>query len=428
MKRKIDLGAVIVLMLLVATVTWLVALWQTTEAYNSQIEKILRVAEEFKKIEQIKEYIETAYVGSWDEEKLLDGAAGGMMDSLGDKWSGYLNYEDYQSYKDSRENRVVGIGVSATRDDETGGILITEVYGDSPAFDANLLPLDIIITVDGESLRNMAYEQAVERIRGDAGTVVNLEIYRPSTDETFKRDITRREVQIESVRSRILEGGIGYIRIRNFDKGTDAKFVEAVTNLMMADVRGFIFDVRNNPGGAKEVMLPMLDMLLPEGVLFQYRDKGGEMIKDMSDANSVDLPMIVIINENSYSAAEFFAAALKEYDYAELVGRPTTGKGFGQSPIELSDGSGIILSTIEYFTPNGVSLADVGIKPDYSVVLTDDEAARFHVMEPSEDRQIVKAYDVLNVKIEKLEEQARQLAELEAALLGGEEDGDAGDP
>jgi carboxyl-terminal processing protease len=144
MKRKFDLGTVIVLMLLVATVTWLVAQWQTTEAYNRQIERTMRLSKEFEKVKQAKEYIESVFIGSWDEEKLLDGAVRGMMESLDDKWSGYLSAEDFQSKKEVSSNRFVGIGVTVTYDHDTSNIIVVDVYSGSPAFDAGIMVQDII--------------------------------------------------------------------------------------------------------------------------------------------------------------------------------------------------------------------------------------------------------------------------------------------
>jgi carboxyl-terminal processing protease len=402
MKRKFDLGTVIVLMMLVATVTWLVAQWQTTERYNSQIERTMRQSKEFEKVKQAKDYIESVFIGSWDEEKLLDGAVRGMMESLDDKWSGYLSAEDFQNRKASSNNKSVGIGVSAFPDEETGGILVVDVHGDSPAFEAGIMAQDLIIGVDGESIIDMEYILAVDAIRGEANTPVMIEIYRPSVNREITFEMIRREYTVESVRSRILEGNVGYIRVRNFDKGTEIAFVEAIANLRLADVRGIIFDMRNNPGGSKEVMLMMLDQIIPEGrVMFQSRRKGTDMRQDISGEGSIDLPMMVIINGNSYSAAEFFAAALREYGFAELVGEPTTGKGLMQIEIELLDGSGIFLSAGEYFTPRGVSLADTeGLRPDYFIKFSDEEAARFFTFEPGEDRQIIRAYNELLRKIE----------------------------
>lgn len=432
MKRKLDLGAVIVLMLLVATVTWLVAQWQTTEVYNKQIEKTLRTAEEFKKVKQAKEYIESAFIGSWDEEKLLDGATRGMLESLGDQWSVYLNAEDFQELKASGENKYVGIGIEPTLDEETGGVRVTYVNNDTPAQEAGLMISDIIIGIDGEEVADMEYPMAIEKIRGEVNTIVKLEILRPSTNRTFTAELVRKELVAESIRARVLEGNIGYIRIRNFDTGTDVAFINAVTELQIAGVKGIIFDVRNNLGGRLDVMSPMLNTLLPECVLFQSRDKSGKADIRESDANSVELPMMVLINENSYSAAEYFAAVLKEYEYAELVGQPTTGKGYAQVQIELIDGSGLVLSTAEYFTPKGVSLAETGLAPDYSVALTSEQTARFYSLEPNEDPQIIKAYEVLTAKVTAAEEAAAaaaaEAAEAETENADGEGTADAGNP
>ncbi len=405
MKKKLDIGAVIALMLCVATVTALMTQWQITNHYNQQLEATNRVEREIAKFKEAKAYIEKAYVGSWDEEKLLDGATSGMVQSLGDRWSSYLNVEDFQTYLNSSDNQFVGIGVSATYHEESRGIQVTEVYPKSPAFEAGIQPMDIIVAVDGTKVADQDYYVARDNIGGAENTMVALEVYRPSTKVTLNLEIYRRKVQIESVRSQILDGNIGLVRIRNFDTGTDLAFVEAVKNLQAANVSGIIFDVRSNPGGALKVMLPMLDMLLPEGTLITLREKSGNEEVFTSNAEQINLPMCVVVNENSYSAAEFFAAALREYQKAEIVGQPTSGKGYAQVPIKLSDGSGIILSTNEYFTPSGKSLADVGLTPDYLVSLTEEQARQTHVLAPEEDAQLLKAIEVISRQITTSDEQ-----------------------
>ncbi|MCL2084042.1 MAG: S41 family peptidase [Oscillospiraceae bacterium] len=396
MRKKLDIGAVLALMICTAAITFVITHAVITERYNRDLEDSYRLTNELAKFIEAKNYIENSYVGSWDEEKLLDGATRGLVESLDDRWSSYLSVDDFQFYSGSDSNSYVGIGVMYAYHEETGGIQVTEVYPDLPASRAGMKPMDIIVGVDGAAVSSMDYLIAAELIRGVANTMVTLDVYRPSADETLQYEILRSSVRIDAVRATLLENDIGLIRIRNFDTGADIDFAECIENLTAAGVKGLVFDVRSNPGGKLNVMLPMLDILLPEGRLITLREKSGKEDAYESGPDEIRMPMAVVINEHSYSAAEFFAAALKEYDKAVLVGQSTTGKGYSQVNIPLSDGSGLILSTSEYFTPNGKSLADEGgLMPDYPVELTGDQAASVNTLQPLDDPQIARAVQVV---------------------------------
>lgn len=399
--KKRYIMTTIALMLLTATVTYGATFYLSKQSYDNKIGELNKRAEEYAKISEVQNYIEKYYVNDYEESDLTDGAAAGMVAYLGDKWSYYLNAEQFAALSDSLNNKLVGIGVSVAYDADSGGILVYEVYQNSPAEKAGLLPLDVIVAVDGTAVSELGYDAAVNKVRGEEGTAVSLKAYRASAKQNLEFNIVRQNVQIESVRSQILDGNIGYVKIRSFDLNVDKSFIEAVQNLQKANVKGIIFDVRNNPGGSLQSLVKSLDILLPEGTIISERDKAGKETVFTSDANEVNLPMAVLVNEHSISAAEFFASSLQEHGKAVVIGMPTTGKGCAQEPIQLKDGSGMMLSTQKYFTAKGVSLAEAGgIKPDQQVELTEEELARFYRLTPKEDRQIQAAVAAIEAKLQ----------------------------
>lgn len=394
MKKRFTLGTVLALMLLVAVATAVVAYTMAFNNFNDRLEEFSIQRQENSKFLKAQEIIEKNFVGGYDKDKMVDGAIGGMVGSLGDQYSRYLSADDYEVYKRENSNRYAGIGVAVVMHEE-GDILITEVYDNSPAQECGIRLLDRIVAVDGQRTADMGYQVAVAAVGGEPNTKVTLTVLHPD-GETEDITVARRLMEVRAVSSEILAGeNIGLVRIRNFDANVDRDFIEAVTRLIDAGVDGLIFDVRYNPGGQLDVMCPMLDMLLPEGTLITLRDKSGLVTPRTSDENEVDLPMAVLVNEHSYSAAEFFAAALRDFDKAKLIGTATTGKGYAQQPIPLEDGSAVILSVAEYFTPKGESLSGVGLEPDYTVGMTETETKNFYSLTHEQDKQLQKAIEIL---------------------------------
>lgn len=388
------------LMLLTAAVTYGMAFYMSKQSYETKIGELNRRSEQYAKIAEVQGYIDKYYVNEYDEKSVTDGAAAGMVAYLGDKWSYYLTADQFADLNESLNNKLVGIGVNVAYDVDSGGILVYELFPDTPAEDSGLLPMDVIYEVDGVPVSELGYDAAVNKVRGEEGTAVKLSVYRESTQEYLTFNVTRENVQIEAINSQILTGGIGYVKIRNFDLNVDKSFAESISNLQKANVKAIVFDVRNNPGGALQSLVACLDILLPETELISAVDKAGEKTVYKSDAKFIDLPMAVITNEHSISAAEFFAASLQEHDKAEIVGMPTTGKGCSQVPIQLKDGSGIMLSTQKYYTAKGISLAETGgIVPDHKVELTKEEQTRFYKLTQAQDRQLQTAVDIVKAKI-----------------------------
>ena len=231
-------------------------------------------------------------------------------------------------------------------------------------------------------------------VRGESGTFVNLTVLRG--EETLSMDVERRLVEAVVASGKMLEGNIGYISITNFDLKCADQTIAAIESLVNQGAEALIFDVRNNPGGYKTELVKVLDYLLPEGELFRMVSSTGEEMVDHSGPTHLDIPMAVLVNLDSYSAAEFFAAALQEYDAAEIVGARTYGKGYYQLTYELSDGSAIVLSSGTYYTPNGISLAGVGITPDVELDLDPEDVMElyYHRLDPELDEQLLAALEL----------------------------------
>lgn len=395
MKKRFNIATIIGLMLLVAAVTFTLTYLTVERQFQEQLAVEDSREDIFNKLGKIIDLIEEMYVGEYELDELIDGAAHGIIAATGDRWSYYLDEEDFARYKENLMNQYVGIGVTVSFDIEKNAIVITKVHSGSPAEAVGLKPKDLIIGVNGEKVSDLGYEETVNRVRGEENTPVTIEIQRGETFMT--REIIRKSYLYNPVSSKIIAGNIGYIKIDNFDSRVDVSFEDAVGKLQEAGVDGLIFDVRGNSGGMKNAMVNMLDLLCPEGVLFTMRDKNGNVSVDYSAPGEVSLPMVVIVDQNSYSAAEFFAAALQEYGKAEIVGTGTFGKGYSQITLELGDGSAINLSTNEYFTPNGKSLIGVGITPDHYVELNFD--GNFMLLEEEEDNQLQKAIEVVGLEI-----------------------------
>jgi len=377
MKKRFSWITLISAVLVAALVTGLLTYVETASAWMKRY-----TAKEdglTDKVALVKQYIDTYFIGEVDEAYLEDETIRGMLYGLEDQWSHYLSKDEFKDYMEAANNEYVGIGVTVLWDD-AGFLELTQVSEGSPALEAGLRVGDQILDVDGESVLELGYEATVSAVKGEEGTTVELLVRHPDgTEETVS--VERRSIEIVSLTWEMLED-IAYIRIENFDAGVADRFDEALDAALAQGAQGLIFDVRMNPGGQLGELTRMLDRLLPEGPLFRSSTKeqknAGEESVIRSDADEVNLPMAVLIGEYSYSAAEFFPAALHEYGKAILIGTSTTGKGYAQTPIQLEDGSAIVISIEEYRTPNGVSLAEEGgIDPDVEVTMTAEQLANF---------------------------------------------------
>lgn len=347
------------------------------------------------KLDQVEYLIKNRFIEEADMEKAEDAAATAMIDSLGDRWSYYLSAADYATHKEQVENAYVGIGITISPEENGQGFLILAVQKDSGAEAAGLLAGDIITGAESQDVRGMTTAQLRDIIRGKEGTSVSLEITRDS--EVLRVQVTRMQILTEVVSYEMLENSIGLIAISNFDARCADETIAAIEALREQGAQALIYDVRNNPGGYATELVKVLDYLLPEGDLFRTLDYAGRETVDKSDASFLDMPIAVVCNEDSYSAAEFFPAAIQEYGAGTIVGMPTCGKGYFQYTYELSDGSAVGLSAGKYFTPSGKSLIGTGIQPDVVVEVDDETRAKiaYGTLDAKDDPQIQAAADIL---------------------------------
>ena len=350
---------------------------------------------EYHKLDELESLIDTYFIGQADQAAMEDAAASAMVDALEDKWSYYMTAQDYITYQEQMNNAYVGIGITISLTEDEAGFEIIKVNSGGPAEEAGLLAGDVIVAIEGQSTAGMSTTDARNLVRGEEGTKVTLTVRRG--DKTLEPEVERRTVQTPVAQAQLLDGNIGLVTIANFDERCSQETISAIEQLLGQGAEALIFDVRNNPGGYKHELVKLLDYLLPEGPLFRSEEYSGKVSVDESDAACLDIPMAVMVNGNSYSAAEFFAAALAEYDAAIVVGQQTTGKGYFQSTFKLSDGSAAVLSIGKYTTPKGVNLADVGITPSLCVEVDEETAYRIYagILDPAEDPQIQAAVEAL---------------------------------
>lgn len=324
------------------------------------------------KLDQLADLIEYYYIGEADSTKLEDAAASAMITATGDRWSYYIPANEYASYLETSENAYVGIGITITVAHDGSGLQIMEVNPGSSAEEAGLRVDDVITAIEGNTTADMTTADARNLVRGKEGTPVELTLWREG--ETLTVSVIRRKVEVTVATGELLEGNVGLITIENFDDRCANETIAVIESLLDQGAESLIFDVRNNPGGYAHELVKLLDYLLPEGDLFRTVDYAGKESVDTSDKACLSVPMAVLINRNSYSAAEFFAVALQEYEVAVVVGEKTTGKGHFQSTFRLDDGSAVALSIGKYFTPKGISLEGVGITPDMELILDEETA------------------------------------------------------
>ena len=363
-RLKINFWIALLLCILCVGVTYGVASSRSRAAFGSEE----NYAQAMKYLE-IKNTIDDYYIGEVDEETISSAAFSAMVNSLGDVWSSYMSPTEYQTYQLYSSNQFIGLGVSITKDSDTGGFEITGLTEGSPAENAGLQRGDIILSVDGEDVTGMTISDARSLITSHIDESVTLLIDRNGSQTEYTVDC--RLIYDNPVSYEMINGNVGYIKISNFESGAADGAIAAIESLLGSGAQYFVFDVRTNPGGLLSELTTLLDYLLPGVDIFVSVDKSGEETVITSNNVCLDMDMCVLVNADSYSVAEFFAAALQEYGWATIVGEHTTGKGRSQQTFELSDGSALHLSTAKYLTPNRVDLSEQGgVAPDIEVALT----------------------------------------------------------
>lgn len=348
------------------------------------------------KLANLQALIDEVFIGEVNKVAIEDAAADAMIKALGDRWSTYFPSSQREDYEDFDNNVYTGIGVSIMAREDGAGLEIMAITEGGPAQEAGLQVGDIITAVDGNSVAGLALSEATAYLHGEVGTKTELEILRGS--EVLTLTVTWKKVPLPVATATMLAGNIGLVTIANFNERSASETLAAVEKLLSQGAEKMIFDVRFNPGGNVSDLIQILDRLVPEGVIFRAEYYNGQIEEAHSDAKELDIPMAVLVNGDSYSAAEFFAAALHEYDKAVVVGQKTCGKGYFQRPYSLGDGSYVSLSIGKYYTPKGENLEGVGITPDVTVEVSDEMyAAIYHgTIKLEEDPQIQAAIAALN--------------------------------
>lgn len=356
-----------------------------------------------RKINTVNGYIKRHYLyDDVDFDKLNDEAVKAYVDGLDEPYTHYYSKEEFSDYMSAVEESYTGIGVVISADIQKDMIMVISPFVDSPAYKAGILPGDYIVAVDGTTYSASNMQECVDHIKSDvAGTTVSLDIDRDG--KRLKIDVTRGEITENSVSSEMITDDIGYISITNFNMSTDGsenstytEFVEKIESLKETGMKKLIIDLRDNPGGVMEEVINIADYILPEGIITYTETRDGDRDEYTSDKSHIDIPMVVLINKNSASASEILTGALKDYGYAEVVGEKSYGKGIVQRVYPFRDGSGMSLTVAKYFTPNGTSIHEVGIEPDYTVKMPEKYEGMYAISVPrEEDKQLQKAIEHL---------------------------------
>lgn len=351
-----------------------------------------------QKIDEIYQYMNIYYYGEFDKQDIYNSLYSGVLESLEDPYSVYYTKEEYEDMQVSTSGKYVGIGAGVSQNLNTMEVTITKVYRGTPSEDAGLKNGDMILSVEDIQATSVEVSELVQYIRGEEGTTVHMVIYRPSTGETLEFDVERRKVVLPSIEGELLEDGIGYIQITEFQDETDEQFAQMVNQLKTQGAKGLIIDVRANPGGLLRTVVNLLDQVLPKGLLVYVQDKYGNRDDYTSDAICLDLPIVVLMDESSASASEIFAGALKDYEYATLVGKTTYGKGIVQNIIRLSNGDAMKITTAKYFTPKGNDIHKIGVTPDVEVDY-EYSGPEDEVYDKQYDSQFLKAVEIMKEKL-----------------------------
>ncbi len=358
----------------------------TSNVYDKEVED---------KIDEINGFIDAYFYFDIEEDKQEEAVYDGIMAGLDDPYSVYYTADEYADLMEENSGEYVGVGAVVTQGADKAITIVRPIPG-SPAEEVGLMAEDIVVQVGEVEITDQDLTSVVDMIRGEEGTEIYIKVYRPSISDYVEFNVTRRVVENVTVYSEILEDNIGYIQVQQFYDNTDEEFIASVKDMESKDVKGIIVDMRDNPGGLLISVVNMCDFIMDEGPILTTKDKYDRIIQkyDSTDEESLDIPMVVLINGNSASASEIFAGAMKDTGKAELVGTTTFGKGIVQSVLPLSDGTAIKLTVAKYFTPAGHDIHEAGIEPDYVVELPDGKETAVNVKR-EEDTQLDKAIDII---------------------------------
>lgn len=380
MNKKISLVLAISLIIIASSVTFILTSLFSFKSFNEKNSK-------YNTLQTLDSFVKENFYGDIDEDNINDGILKGYVSGLNDKYSRYLTAEEYADEKSDNAGQMTGLGLTL-EENEDGYIKIVGIMPDSPVSEQDIKAGDLIVSVNGSDVLETGFKEAIELMSGTDRTEVTLTIRRNGTDTVHT--LTRRPIEVVTVTGEMLDNHIGYIKISGFKQNTSQQFNDELEKLIDNGAKGIIFDLRENGGGLLDSLEKCLDPLLPEGIIAtaEYGDGHSDTIV-YSDKSEINIPMVVLVNAHTASAAELFAASLKDFGKAEIVGTTTYGKGVMQSTTEFTNGGAIVLTIAEYKTSVSECYDGVGITPDYVVENENDDS----------DEQYNKAIEVITKKI-----------------------------
>ena len=393
--KKTKIYKIIMLVILVAFITFLltsIGFYQYFTNGNN-VNLLINSSSENSSIEdELKKYralIDKYYLGEVNEEDLKEGAIAGYIEGLGDKYTEYISKEDMEEYMQDTMGNFVGIGIYMVNDTETNKIMVLSPIKGSPAEKAGILPGDYILKINGESYTGEDNSIAATKIKGEEGSTVKLEILRGT--ETLNFEIKRENIIVNPVEGKVLENNIGYIEFTSFDENTAEEFKNKFEELQKSNIKSLIIDLRNNGGGLVDQALEIAGYIADKGsvLLYEVDKNNNEEIKKSDSDPIINMPIVLLVNENTASSSEILAGALKDLGKAKIVGTKTYGKGVIQELLTLSDGSGLKITSQKYLTPNKTEINNVGIEPNETVELPDTVENILNVDE-KDDTQLQK--------------------------------------
>ena len=397
--KRVSAGETILWMVITAATVFVVTSFQYTKmtlGNDGGYDTNLYSGDNFKKLEKVLSIVEQEFLYEYDMKTLEEGAIRGMLEALDDPYTSYFNKSETESFLMESEGEYEGVGIYMALDTSVGLPIVLLPIEGSPAEEAGILPGDYIMEVDGKDVTGASLEEISSIIKGKSGSTVKMKFVRYTNEdeyEEFEKILTRRKVEINSFDYEIFDNEIAYISFSSFDEKADKQFRDAIKEMKKtAEIKGLIIDIRNNTGGLLSTATAIIDEVLPTGIITYTVDKNGKKEYIYSDSQTLDIPVVVVVNGNSASASEIMAGAIKDYEKGNVVGTTTYGKGLVQEFKSLRDGTYVKITIAEYFSPSGQKINELGVEPDY--IVENDENTE-------EDLQLNKAIEVIKEMINK---------------------------
>lgn len=399
-KKRFKTYKIIMLIVLVAFITFIITsigMYQYFTKNNFGNKLVVSSSNNGEITSELSKYrslIDKYFLGDIDENKLKEGAIKGYIEGLNDPYTEYISKEDMQDYMADATGKFVGIGIYMVKDTEANKIMVLSPIKGSPAEKAGILPGDLIVSVDGVQYTAEEMSVASNKIKGEEGTNVKIEILRGTETKSF--ELKRENIKVNPVEGKVLQNNIGYIEFSSFDEGTANEFKAKFEELSKQGIKSLIIDLRNNGGGIVDEALEIADYILAKDdvILYEVDKNNKEKIEKAKNDPIINMPIVVLTNENTASSSEILAGALKDHNKAKIVGKKTYGKGVIQQLLTLPDGSGLKITAEEYLTPNKTKINKIGIEPDEKVELP-DTVKNVLTIEEKDDTQLQKAIEIL---------------------------------